>query len=422
MLRRVGFDVTLKTDAAQRPMIEAIQDYGTKLKDAGGVGLFYFSGHGVQLDGVNYMIPIGSGINSERDVKFRAVSAGEILDAMAAANNGLNIVILDACRNNPFPTMSRSATRGLARLDSGSGTFISFSTSPGAVAFDGDGRNSPYTKHLLAAIDMPDLTIEETFKRTLKGVYQETQGQQTPWISSSFFGDFIFRPTGTTAPAFVPSTQPSVALHSPRNAPPATAAAAGAVTGPVPALAGIYRADGTNPDGSRYRGMTALIPSGNEYIFKWWISSQAFNGRGRFAGRMLVVDWNAKSPVIYTLGAGNRLDGEWADGRATETLELFAGAASGSIAPPGGRYRVTGRNPNGSSYSGMVTIASEGSGRYRMEWTVGSSNYSGAGTLEGNVLTVSWGSATPVVYAIGADRTLNGLWAAGNGQETLIPE
>src|SRR2546423_11930310 len=100
--------------------------------------------------------------------------------------------------------------------------------------------------------------------------------------------------------------------------PPRTAAPQPA-TGTVPALAGVYRADGTSPDGSRYRGMVALTPSGKEYTFKWWNSRQAFSGTGRFAGRMLVVDWAQNSPALYTLGASKRLDGEWADGMATET-------------------------------------------------------------------------------------------------------
>jgi hypothetical protein len=416
-LRSVGFDVSLRTNADQRSMLEAIDGFGAVLKEKRGVGLFYFSGHGVQLNGANYMLPAGNGLSSERDLRYRAVNASEVLEAMAAASNQLNIVILDACRNNPFPTTSRSVARGLARLDSTAGTFISFSTSPGAVALDGDGRNSPYTKHLLAAIRTPDLTIEETFKRTLKGVYQETAGQQTPWISSSFFGDFVFRPAGAPAAQSSLQATPQLALREV----PSRELAPGAAAAAVPALTGVYRVQGTNPNGSRYRGMVSLALSGKEYEFKWWIGQQVFNGKGRFAGRMLVVDWGSSSPVIYTLHNGARLDGEWADGRATESLEVFARAAPGAAPRLGGRYQVSGRSPNGSSYSGGVTITSEGS-RYRMNWRIGSSSYQGTGTLNDNVLTVDWGSATPVVYAVSADGRLRGLWAGGNGEETLTPE
>ena len=416
-LRSVGFDVSLRTNADQRGMIDAIGGFGAALKDKGGVGLFYFSGHGVQLNGANYMLPVGDGLSSERDLRYRAVNAGEVLDAMAAANNQLNIVILDACRNNPFPAASRSIDRGLARLDSSAGSFISFSTSPGAVALDGEGRNSPYTKHLLAAIRTPDLTIEETFKRTLKGVYQETRGQQTPWISSSFFGDFVFHPTAPLAAQAPLAAAPQLALRDvpPRELPPGALAAA------LPALTGVYRVSGTNPNGSRYRGMVSLALSGKKYEFKWWIGQQVFNGKGRFAGRMLVVDWGSTSPVIYTLRNDGRLDGEWADGRAMETLDVFAHAAPDAVPRLGGRYQVSGRNPNGSSYSGTVTIISEGS-RYRLSWNIGSTSYRGTGTLNDNLLTVDWGSATPVVYAISADGRLRGLWAGGNAEEILTPQ
>jgi hypothetical protein len=215
------------------------------------------------------------------------------------------------------------------------------------------GRNSPYTKHLVRALNTPGLTIEDTFKRTLKGVYQETQGQQTPWISSSFFGEFVFR----SGPA--PAT-PVVSAPAPTPAPPATAAPPGPVIAArpapsdapntlmrqsaVPTLAGLYRVTGTNPNGSRYSGMLTLTPRQGGYDFRWWIGRDVFAGSGQFAGRMLVVDWGQKHPVIYTLG-GDRLNGEWADGSATENLALFARAAETSVPPPAGRYRVAGRNP-----------------------------------------------------------------------------
>lgn len=408
-LRAAGFEVAVESDADQGRMEAAIRAFGAALKARGGVGLFYFSGHGIQLSGENYMVPVGENIVSERDVKARAINAGEVLDAMAAANNGLNIFILDACRNNPFASATRSAVRGLARIESNAGLFVSFATSPGAVALDGEGRNSPYTKHLVTSIGTADLSLEETFKRTLKGVHQETSGQQTPWISSSFFGDFVFRPTGTAVASLPPVPEQSVALRpSPRQQ-----------ASIAPTLAGIYRADGVNPSGSRYRGMVMLAPAGDKVRFTWWIGKEVFRGVGEFAGRMLVVDWGQRHPVIYTLHGG-RLEGEWADGSATERLEVFAQAAEG-VPPPGGRYRVAGRNPNGSRYTGTVTIARD-SGRYRLDWRVGSSTYRGTGTLAGNVLTVDWGSTTPVIYALAADGTLAGLWSAGQAEETLTPE
>lgn len=401
-LRGAGFDVILKTDADQRGMREGIRSFGEALKQNRGVGLFFYAGHGAQLSGENYIVPVGDPIRSEADLRNRGVTAAEVVDAMAAAREGLNIVILDACRDNPVVS-GPNATRGLSRVDSNSSLFVSFSTSPGAVALDGTGRNSPYTKHLTQAISAPNLSIEETFKRTLRGVYQETKGQQTPWISSSFFGDFVFRP---------PASAAANLQTAPRPLPSAIA---------TPALGGIYRVEGTNPNGSKYRGMVALNRIGDQFRFNWWISQQVFSGQGQFAGRMLVVEWGDKHPVIYTFASGGTLNGEWADGSATERLDLFARAAEGTATIREGRYRVAGRNGDGSQYSGSLVMARQGD-QYQLNWRVGSSSFQGSGRLQGNILTVEWGQTTPVVYALTTDGTLKGLWSAGQGEETLIPD
>jgi Caspase domain len=402
VLRGAGFDVTLQTDTDQQDMQEAVHTFGAKLKQKGGVGLFYFAGHGMQMNGENYVLPIMQGEATKEAIRTHAVSAGDVVDTMATAGTALNIVILDACRDNP---LSRGETRGLSRIDSNASLFVSYSTSPGMLALDGDGRNSPYTKNLVAAIAQSDLSIEETFKRTLKGVYQETHGQQTPWISSSFFGDFVFRPTRPIANA-APTSQRTNGL---------------AAAGRPPNLTGIYRVQGTNPNGSHYRGMLTLTPFGKDFLFKWWIARQTFTGSGQFAGRMLVVNWGQTSPVVYSIDQNGSLDGEWADGTATEKLELVARAAERTVRPPIGQYRVSGRNPNGDPYSGTVLIVNR-SGQYVLDWRVGSSNYRGSGALASNILTVDWGNSTPVIYALNADGTLSGLWQAGEGEETLIPD
>ena len=253
-LEEAGFAVTLETDADQAEMQKAIAAFRDALKQKGGVGLFYFAGHGVQMSGENYLLPVGGHIRGESDIKTGAVTATEIVDAMASARNGLNIVVLDACRNNPI---NKGATRGLSRIDSNESLFVSYSTSPGAVALDGEGGNSPYTKYLATSIATPNLNIEETFKRTLKGVYEETKGEQIPWISSTFFGDFVFRPKDGAAAS--PDAPPANAGGSPQQE---------AMVRPLPIpqqapaekpeLAGIYRVSGTNPNGSQYQGMVAL--------------------------------------------------------------------------------------------------------------------------------------------------------------------
>ena len=192
-LEGAGFKVIKETDADQAKMVEAVRTFGAELKRRGGVGLFYFSGHGTQIDGENYLLPVGEQFASLEDVKRRSVTALAVVDAMASAHSDLNIFILDACRNNPIDP---NGAKGLSRIDSNARLFISYATSPGLTALDGEGNNSPYAKYLYQSIDAPNLDIEDTFKRTLKGVYVETHGEQTPWIASTFFGDFVFRPSG----------------------------------------------------------------------------------------------------------------------------------------------------------------------------------------------------------------------------------
>jgi hypothetical protein len=339
------------------------------------------------------------------DVKRGSVTALAVVDAMATGRSDLNIIILDACRNNPIDP---NGAKGLSRIDSNARLFISYATLPGLTALDGAGNNSPYAKYLFQSIDAPNLDIEDTFKRTLKGVYVETHGEQTPWISSTFFGDFVFRPSGEP-PASAEEKAPAETAE-PEDAQPETID-----------LAGIYRVEGTNPSGSKYRGMVALAQTKDQFNFTWWIGKDVFRGTGHFAGKMLVVNWGDKTPVIYTFGDEGSLDGEWADGSATETLDLVANAAPGDIALSEGSYKVEGKNADGSDYAGTVEIAKQGKG-YHLSWEVGSSSYEGNGTLAGNLLTVDWGSSTPVVYALGSDGSLAGLWDAGKGEETLTPE
>ena len=190
MLKKLGFSVTFKKNARLQEMDEAIEAFGNRLK-RGGVGLFYYAGHGVQINGTNYLLPIDAKINKEADVKYQAIDANKILDEMATANNGLNIVMLDACRDNPFARSFRNASRGLAIVSSApSGTFISYSTSPGNVARDGDGRNSPYTAALLEYMQEPGVTIGDVFINVRSKLKKETG--QVPWELSSLEGKFYF--------------------------------------------------------------------------------------------------------------------------------------------------------------------------------------------------------------------------------------
>lgn len=194
-LERLRFDVTFTLNVGQEQMEQAISAFGRTLYQ-GGVGLFYYAGHGVQVDGENYLIPVNANIESESDVRYKAVNIGQVLGKMGEARNGLNIVILDACRDNPFAKGFRSASRGLAVVSSSAvkGTLIAYATSPGKVASDGEDRNGLYTKHLLTHLQTPGIPVEQVFKRVLQGVERETGGKQSPWTSSSFSGDFYFIP------------------------------------------------------------------------------------------------------------------------------------------------------------------------------------------------------------------------------------
>ena len=199
-LQKLGFTVILQQNANLRGMEDALTDFGDRLK-RGGVGLFFYAGHGLQVGGANYLVPIGARINRESDIKYETLDAGKILDEMGNANNGLNIVILDACRDNPYSRSFRNAARGLAIVSNApAGTFVSYSTSPGNVARDGVGRNSPYTEALLGYMKEPGLTIEQVFKGVRAKLGKETGGRQIPWELSSLQGEFYFMPdSGKTA-------------------------------------------------------------------------------------------------------------------------------------------------------------------------------------------------------------------------------
>ncbi|HEX8197763.1 MAG TPA: caspase family protein [Pyrinomonadaceae bacterium] len=195
-LKRLGFEVSLHTDVNRDSMRRAVKSFGEQLRKTGGVGLFYFAGHGVQVKGVNYLIPIGASVNGEAEIEDEGVDAGMVLRQMEDANNKMNIVILDACRNNPFARSLRSADKGLASIDAPSGTLIAYATAPGSVASDGTGKNGLYTQELLKQIQAPNLKIEDVFKRVRAGVQQQTRGQQVPWESSSLVNDFYFVTSG----------------------------------------------------------------------------------------------------------------------------------------------------------------------------------------------------------------------------------
>ena len=222
-LQELGFDVTERENLTQKDMKREIQSFGQKLLK-GGVGLFYYAGHGMQVNGRNYLIPVGASIEHEKQVEYEAVDAGAVLTEMDYARNRLNIVILDACRDNPFARSFRSSAQGLATLNAPTGTLIAYATAPGSVANDGPGENGIYTGELVRAMQSPGIKIEDVFKQVRSAVREVTQGKQIPWEASSLEGDFYFKTpvkTASTPPAYAPErTAPAVTAST---APPQAA-------------------------------------------------------------------------------------------------------------------------------------------------------------------------------------------------------
>jgi uncharacterized caspase-like protein len=195
VLRQLGFELIdghAHTDQNVEEMKRLILKFGEKLKQDGGVGLFYYAGHGLQVGGRNYLIPIEAEKLREQTVEFEAVDVGRVLAEMDAAGNGFNILILDACRSNPFARSWRSTEGGLAAINAPEGTLIAYATGPGKVANDGNERNGVYTGELLKQLAVPELNVEAMFKAVRARVRDRTKGQQIPWESSSLIGDFYF--------------------------------------------------------------------------------------------------------------------------------------------------------------------------------------------------------------------------------------
>lgn len=193
-LRQTGFQVMAKLDAGQEEMSAAIAAYIEAIKARDCVGLFYFAGHGLQLAWRNYMLPVDARIDVVSDVPKRAVDLTNLLGGISKAGNALNVIVLDACRDNPFGTLKGVDQKGLSQMDAPRNTLLAYATSPGNVASDGEGVNSLYTEHLLREMKVPEAKLEDVFKRVRLGVRRGSNGQQIPWESTSLEEDFWFIP------------------------------------------------------------------------------------------------------------------------------------------------------------------------------------------------------------------------------------
>lgn len=193
-LRLAGFSVALKLDVGRIDMQDAIRDFGRHLARDKGVGVFYYAGHGVQLNWRNFLLPVDAKIRGRADVQPESVDLGILLDALGRARNPLNLIILDACRNNPFGSDFRVDDKGLSMLDAPPGTLLAYATAPGNTAEDGEGTHGLYTGRLLKEMQQPGAAVEDVFKRVRLAVRRDSQGAQIPWESTSLEADFAFLP------------------------------------------------------------------------------------------------------------------------------------------------------------------------------------------------------------------------------------
>lgn len=197
-LTNLGFEVYEYENLSKSDMSDRIYDFGDKLKAENAVGLFYYAGHGLQVNGKNYLVPVDAKVERPQQVDDNCVTLDRVLNELETAKNDLNIIILDACRNNPFPEVSRAVggNGGLAQVNAPKGTFVAYATAPGRTASDGTGNNGLYTEQLAKAINTPGAKLEDVFKVVRNNVYNISKEQgmeQIPWENSSIFGDFYFK-------------------------------------------------------------------------------------------------------------------------------------------------------------------------------------------------------------------------------------
>jgi len=210
VLQSLGFEVILRTDSSLREMEDALDKFHDRIRQ-GSVGIFYYAGHGIQSGGENYLIPVNAKLRVEQDLRYNALPVGKVLGVMEAAKNGANIVILDACRDNPLARSWRSSQRGLAPIYTATGIYIAYATAPGSTAADGSGQNGTFTAALLRHIKRPHEGIDQLFNQVREDVNRETNGRQVPWTASSLIGNFSFYSTQRSTQ--LPANSPTIPIN-----------------------------------------------------------------------------------------------------------------------------------------------------------------------------------------------------------------
>ncbi len=223
-LRKANFEVQLVINATYMQLREAVRGFREKLSAGpreNTVGLFYYAGHGVQYQDENYLVPLDAKVQYEDDIVRMCFPVQRmVLSNMERANSRMNIIILDACRNNPFPATTRSLGAGLGEIKKAYGSFVAYATAPGSVASDGTGKNGLYTQELLKAMQIPGLLIEQVFKEVRRNVLKLSGEKQYTWDSSNIIGDFYFNPPQATPAAPVTAATTSIPDKKPDAARP----------------------------------------------------------------------------------------------------------------------------------------------------------------------------------------------------------
>ena len=194
LLNTAGFEVVMAFDLNRDVMKQTISEFSARIKEKGAntVAMIYYAGHGLQVDGENYLVPVDAKFESEADLVENGVKLADVMAALEVVPSKARIVILDACRNNPFATSGDAGGKGLAIVDAPAGSIVAYSTAPGTEALDGLGRHSPYAAAFMRTVKQPNMPIEQVFKKVRVLVHESTDSKQTPWESSSLTNDFVF--------------------------------------------------------------------------------------------------------------------------------------------------------------------------------------------------------------------------------------
>lgn len=281
-LSGLGFDVVRLIDGNKVAFAAALTEFGRKAQGAD-VAIVYYAGHGVQVNGRNWLLPVDADIIASTDLPGQAIKANDLLEIMEISGARLKLVFFDACRNNPLPrSLSRGTSNGLARLEANAaGMMIAFATAPGDVALDGTGNNSPFTEALARLIDTPDLEVRHLMGKVRESVYVSTGQRQLPWLNEALIGEFYFG--GKSEPGAAPSAPPktaALALDSPQTA-----------HAPLPRFAGRHCASASGSGGAFDVCASSMLDPqlGNRYgpnnlfdgkLATAWVEGVSGNGAG----------------------------------------------------------------------------------------------------------------------------------------------